>query len=63
MPTESSMSIPLPLTELKRWVLDDVYSWLEEGDEKQEKLKKELEENSAFNVSNLFGQDLDPGYY
>ena len=40
---------PLPLSELKRWISEDVFSWIQQGDEKQEKLKKELEENSAFN--------------
>jgi hypothetical protein len=40
---------PLPLLELKRWISEDVFSWIQQGDEKQEKLKKELEENSAFN--------------
>ena len=37
MPADSST--PLPLTELKGWVLDDVYTWLEEGDDKEEKME------------------------
>ena len=58
---ETSTS-PLPLAELKRWMSDEVYSWIEEGDKKQEELNKELEENSAYNVSNLFGEQFDKEY-
>lgn len=50
---------PLPLSKLKRWMPDDVFSWLEEGDEKAAKLKKDLEANSALNVANLFGSESD----
>ena len=47
---------PLPLSELKRWMSEDVFLWIKEGDEKQQQLDKELEENAYMNASNLFGE-------
>jgi predicted nicotinamide N-methyase len=47
---------PLPLSELKRWMSEDVFLWIREGDEKQLKLDKELEEHAYMNASNLFGE-------
>ena len=47
---------PLPLLELKRWMSDEVFLWIKEGDEKQEELENELEENAYMNASNLFGE-------
>ncbi len=49
----------LPLSDLKQWMSEATYSWIKEGDEKQKQLEKELEANSAYNVSNLFGEDSD----
>ena len=53
---------PLPLSQLKKWIPSNkIYKWIQEGDEKQALLEKELEENSGYNVSNLFdnGDDSD----
>jgi predicted nicotinamide N-methyase len=50
---------PLSLSELKRWMSEEVASWIQEGDEKQAQLEQEMEENAAYNVSNLFGSKLD----
>jgi len=47
---------PLPLSELKRWMSEDVFLWIKEGDEKQQKLDEELEANAYMNASNLFGE-------
>ena len=43
---------PLPLSELKRWMMEDVHSWVKEGDDKQEQLEKDLEETAYMR---LFG--------
>ncbi len=48
---------PLPLLQLKKWISNEDYLWIQEGDEKQKAFQKEMEENSAYNVSNLFGDD------
>eukprot|EP00980_Cylindrotheca_fusiformis_P001167 scaffold321_cov95-Cylindrotheca_fusiformis.AAC.8 len=50
---------PLPLSELKRWMSDEDAAWIQKGDEKQAALEKEMEENAAYNASNLFGSELD----
>ncbi len=57
--TNSDDDAPLPLSELTRWMSKEVSTWIKEGDEKEERLKLELEDNAAFNVSNLFGEDSD----
>lgn len=50
---------PLPLSTLKRWMSEETAAWIQEGDEKQAQLEKEMEENAAYNASNLFGSKLD----
>lgn len=45
---------PLPLTDLKAWLSDESYRWIEEDDINQAKFQKELEEEAS---PNLFGDD------
>ena len=37
---------PLPLTDLKAWLSDESYRWIEEDDINQAKFQKELEEEA-----------------
>jgi Putative methyltransferase. len=52
---------PLPLSDLKSWVSEARYKWLEEADAKAAALKLEMEENAAASVTNLFGDDDEEG--
>ncbi len=55
---------PPPLSSLKRWISEEDYKWIKEGDDNQEALEKELEENAYMNAANLFGEvdsDSDDG--
>ena len=52
---------PLPLSELKRWMSDDLFSWIKEGDEKQEQWEKELEETAHMRIFGEIGSDSDDG--
>jgi len=56
---------PLPLSELKRWLLlsddgkddDDTYRWIQDADEKDAAFRREMEERGTADVANLFGAD------
>lgn len=50
---------PLPLSQLRLWMSEEVHDWIQEGDIKQAELQKELEENAAENVANFFGSESD----
>jgi hypothetical protein len=52
--TSADPDAPLSLPELKRWMSEEVNSWIQEGDEKEAQLEQEMEDNAAYNVSNLF---------
>ena len=50
---------PLPLTELKRWMSEDVHSWIKEGDEKQAQLDRAFEETAYQRLFGEYGSDSE----
>ena len=56
---EEALAQWIPLSELKRWMSEDVYQWIKEGDEKQERLEKELEENAHMRLFGEVGSDSE----